>query len=84
MLAARALYCRRQQRVLFDALDVTAEAGQIVQLTGANGSGKSTLLRILAGLYSGFSGDIEFDGVPVAADRWGFAAPAYTSATGSV
>ncbi len=76
MLEAHGLYCRRQQRVLFDDLDLCVSAGQVLQITGPNGSGKSTLLRILAGLYSGFNGDIEFRDAPVAADPQGFRARA--------
>lgn len=36
--------------------------GQIIGLLGANGSGKTTLLKILAGLYTTYSGTVTIDG----------------------
>ena len=47
--------------------DVSFEVGhrQWIGLVGPNGSGKTTLLRALAGLVS-FSGQIQFDGRPLA------------------
>jgi ATPase subunit of ABC transporter with duplicated ATPase domains len=36
-------------RALFEGLDLTVAAGDVVGVVGANGAGKSTLLRILAG-----------------------------------
>jgi len=40
--------------------------GEIMALLGSNGSGKSTMIKILAGLYKPNSGEILFDGTPVA------------------
>ena len=37
-------------RVVLDAIDINARAGEITLLIGHNGSGKSTLLRALAGV----------------------------------
>ena len=37
-------------------------SGSITALAGANGDGKTTFLKILAGLDSGFTGDITYDG----------------------
>lgn len=39
-------------------------AGDYVGIIGANGSGKSTLLKCLAGLLTGYRGQILFDGQP--------------------
>jgi heme exporter protein A len=49
-LTARALSCRRGDRWLFDALDLSLAPGEALYLTGPNGAGKTSLLRMLAGL----------------------------------
>jgi ribose transport system ATP-binding protein len=41
-------------------------AGEVHALMGENGAGKSTLMKILAGVYTRDSGDILYDGRPVA------------------
>ncbi|GAC1414598.1 MAG: ABC transporter ATP-binding protein [Candidatus Velthaea sp.] len=45
-------------------LDVAA--GETVALVGANGAGKSTLLKTISGLIKPVSGEIAFDGQPLA------------------
>ncbi len=45
-------------RVLFDHLDLTVAAGDIVGVVGANGAGKTTLLRVLAGDLAPLSGSV--------------------------
>ncbi|GED98859.1 ABC-F family ATP-binding cassette domain-containing protein [Gordonia crocea] len=45
-------------RVLFDHLDLTVVAGDVVGVVGANGAGKSTLLRILAGDLAPLAGTV--------------------------
>ena len=45
------------RRVLHN-LDLTAEGGEIVAVTGANGSGKSSLLKIVAGLLRPSRGEV--------------------------
>lgn len=60
-LLARGLACRRGERLLFMALDLTLHAGELVWLRGANGSGKTSLLKILAGLATPDAGTIERD-----------------------
>jgi heme exporter protein A len=49
-LAIEHLQCIRDDRVLFDDLNFTLSAGQLLQIEGRNGSGKTSLLRILCGL----------------------------------
>jgi heme exporter protein A len=58
MLAARALACRRGERLLFERLNFELRAGQVLWLRGANGRGKTSLLRLLAGLSHPADGDV--------------------------
>jgi heme exporter protein A len=67
-LTARDLACRRGERLVFQRLSFTLEAGGALLLTGPNGSGKSSLLRLLAGLLPPLSGALAWDGEPVARD----------------
>ncbi len=63
------LYCERDDRILFENLSFQLEPGQIVHLIGKNGSGKTSLLRILAGLYQGYEGRVEYLGQTLAEVR---------------
>ncbi|WP_080795675.1 ABC-F family ATP-binding cassette domain-containing protein [Corynebacterium pacaense] len=45
-------------RTLFDSLNLTVAAGDVIGVVGANGAGKSTLLRILAGRVAPREGTI--------------------------
>ena len=65
MLSADALFCERDDRVLFRGLGFSIREGQVLQIKGSNGSGKTTLLRILCGLNEGYEGDIYWYGEPI-------------------
>jgi heme exporter protein A len=49
-LEIKKLQCIRDDRVLFENLNFSLSAGQLLQIEGHNGSGKTSLLRILCGL----------------------------------
>jgi heme exporter protein A len=74
LLRARALFCERDERVLFSGLDFDLQAGDLMQVQGSNGSGKTTLLRILCGLNGSYEGELYWRGVPIEEDREGFLA----------
>lgn len=66
MLSARQLSCIRQDRVLFEQLELSVAAGQLLQIAGKNGAGKSSLLRILAGLATPDEGELRYANSPLA------------------
>jgi D-xylose transport system ATP-binding protein len=51
--------------VLYD-VDFDVRAGEVTALVGDNGAGKSTLVKCVAGIHPIDSGEIRFDGKPVA------------------
>jgi heme ABC exporter ATP-binding subunit CcmA len=59
MLTARNLSKRFAAKRVFDRVDVSLDAGDLLLVTGPNGSGKTTLLRILAGLNAPTGGELE-------------------------
>jgi heme exporter protein A len=60
LISAKNLTCIREERILFEQLNINVCPGDIVQIEGANGTGKTSLLRILAGLSQPYEGDILF------------------------
>jgi len=46
-------------------VDFTANAGEIIAITGSNGGGKSTLLKLMMGMYQPQAGSILIDGVDI-------------------
>ena len=46
-------------------VNLTVQAGEFCVFVGPSGCGKSTLLRLISGLDSDATGDIEIDGVPI-------------------
>lgn len=73
ILAAEALSCVRQDRVLFENLSFQLSAGQVLHIQGKNGAGKSSLLRLLAALALPEDGQILFHGKPLSAQAELFA-----------
>lgn len=74
LLRASALFCERDDRVLFRGLDFSLFPGDLMQVQGSNGSGKTTLLRILCGLNSSYEGDIFWQEQDIDEDRETFQA----------
>src|SRR6201995_2840154 len=48
------------------AVDLVFEAGEIHALVGENGAGKSTLIKLLTGVHERSSGEVYWEGKPVA------------------
>ena len=59
-LQANSLSCIRDDRVLFEDLSFTVNAGHVLLLEGKNGSGKTSLLRILCGFREPDAGDLSW------------------------
>ena len=68
-LECRQLACERDGRLLFNGLDLSIGAGDIVQIEGPNGCGKTTLLRMLTTLLPNYQGEILWQGRCVQQDR---------------
>ncbi len=69
MLSAHNLTCIREERVLFEDLNLSIFPGDILQIEGPNGAGKTSLMRILAGLSQPYDGDIQFQGKSITDQR---------------
>ncbi len=55
----------KDDRWLFEGLNLDVDRGQILLVEGKNGSGKTSLLRILTGLSLPESGDVLWQGDPI-------------------
>jgi len=61
-LSAHDVSCERDDRILFEHLELSVKKGDLIQLVGPNGAGKTTLLRLLAGLNNDFEGQVRWHG----------------------
>lgn len=73
-LQARQLACERDDRWLFEGLDLDIKGGEIVRIEGPNGSGKTTLLKILSGQLTDYRGELFWNGAPMHQTREHFLA----------
>ncbi len=71
-LQARKLACERDDRWLFEDLDLDIRAGEIVRIEGPNGSGKTTLLKILSGQLADYQGELFWNDMPMRESRRAF------------
>ncbi|MGN0102223.1 ABC transporter ATP-binding protein [Dietzia sp. CH92] len=62
LVEASGLTMRYGPVTALDGLDLTLTSGRIVGLLGENGCGKTTLLKILAGVMTGYTGDVRIAG----------------------
>ena len=65
MLKIKGLNKKYNKLKALDALDMNIERGSIYGLVGQNGAGKTTLMRIVSGVLSFDSGDIQIDNMDI-------------------
>ncbi len=65
LLQTHDLSCVKDDRVLFEDMNLSLSPGQILLVEGKNGSGKTSLLRILTGLSLPESGEVWWKGKPI-------------------
>ena len=68
MLDAVQLSCEKQDRILFQDIDLSIKTGELVLLKGENGAGKKSLLRILVGLSQPQNGNVRINQHDVQSD----------------
>jgi len=69
LLHVRDLHLWRGERHLLRGVSFALEQGELLQVVGPNGVGKTSLLRCVAGLLPVESGDIDWQGRPLARCR---------------
>jgi phospholipid/cholesterol/gamma-HCH transport system ATP-binding protein len=62
----RGLYFARDDKVIFDGIDMDIPAGKITAIMGPSGTGKTTLLRLIGGQLRAQRGRVVVDGQDVA------------------
>lgn len=69
MLTINNLAFERNNVFLFNQINCSLNAGELLQIRGENGSGKSTLLRVLAGFVEPHEGNILWQGQSILQQR---------------
>jgi sulfonate transport system ATP-binding protein len=65
LLEVRVARKRFGDKTVLQNLRLSLQRGEVVTLVGASGCGKSTLLRLVAGLDTGFEGEVRLRGYPL-------------------
>lgn len=65
LVKIRGLHFSRQEKVIFEGVDIDVHRGKITAIMGPSGTGKTTLLRLIGGQLAPDAGTIEVDGVNV-------------------
>jgi heme exporter protein A len=60
VLSAHNLSLVKGERLLFEQINFSVNAGNLLYITGPNGAGKTSLLRTLCGFGQGESGEVHF------------------------
>ena len=72
MLDCQNLTCVREDKILFQDLSFSVNAGEIVQVEGPNGVGKTSLFRLIIGLSLPYSGEVLWNTKNTSLDRESF------------
>jgi peptide/nickel transport system ATP-binding protein len=67
VLSLRGVSARYGRRTVLSGVDLDVPAESCVAVVGESGSGKTTLARCVVGLHGNWTGDIRFEGAPLAA-----------------
>ncbi len=62
LVEVKNLTFKRDDRIIYDHLNLRVEAGKVTAIMGPSGIGKTTLLRLIGGQLQPDSGEILFDG----------------------
>jgi branched-chain amino acid transport system ATP-binding protein len=65
LLSIRSISAGYDKVRALDAVSLHVEPGELVALVGANGAGKSTLMKVVMGIVSAASGEMQFDGTSI-------------------
>src|SRR5690242_13721230 len=61
----RGVHFSRDDRVIFDNIDIRIQRGKITAIMGPSGTGKTTLLRLIAAQVTPDQGSVIVDGQPI-------------------